>query len=288
MKPFIIVIGVVLGILAGSIASAENNENENALLWKIEGNGIKTSYVYGTFHLLPESDFHVSDAVKNAIQTSEQIVMELDMDDPQMQMQLMQNMNMKDGNSLKSMIKEGTYVKLDSIMKATMGASIVAFDKVKPFFVASMLIPTMIEGKIASYEGTFIQMAKEQQKEILGLETVADQMNIFDEIPYEQQAKELAEMVDDKTKATAIFNQMIDLYKAQDMNGLFNLFMEYYETEEEVDLMLNNRNANWIQPINDFATNKSSFFAVGAGHLGGEKGVIQLLKNKGFKVTAVN
>lgn len=285
MKPIIIVIGVMLGILAGTIASAENSEGENSLLWKIEGNGIKTSYVYGTFHLLPQSDFHVSDAVKNAIKSSEQIVMELDMDDPQMQLQLMQNMNMKDGNSIKGMINEGTYVKLDSIMKATMGASIMAFDKVKPFFVASMLIPTMIEGKIASYEGTFVQMAKQQKKEILGLEKVADQMNIFDEIPYQQQADELTDLVEDKAKAMEVFAQMIKLYKDQDMNGLYNMFLEYYESEKELELMLHNRNANWIEPMKNFATTKSSFFAVGAGHLGGEKGVIQLLKNKGFKVT---
>ncbi|PLX21700.1 MAG: TraB/GumN family protein [Salinivirgaceae bacterium] len=288
MKQFIIAIGLLIGLLAGSIASAETNENENSLLWKIEGNGIQTSYLYGTFHLIPESEFHLSEAVKNAFKTSNQIIMELDMDNPQVQMGIMQHMGMKEGNSLKSMLKETTYVKLDSILKATMGMGMAAFDKVKPFMVASMLIPTIIEGKIASYEGTFIQMAKEQEKEILGLETVADQMSIFDKIPYEQQAEELAEMVDDKEKAIAIFNQMIDLYKAQDMNGLYNLFMKYYETEEEVDLMLNNRNANWIEPITELTTNKSSFIAVGAGHLGGDKGVVQLLKNKGFKVTPVN
>jgi uncharacterized protein YbaP (TraB family) len=287
MKQLIIAIGLLLGILVGSMASAENNENENSLLWKIEGNGIKTSYIYGTFHLLPQSDFHVSEAVKSAFQASEQIVMELDMDDPQMQIQLMQNMNMKDGNSLKSMVKEGTYVKLDSIMKATMGASIGAFDKVKPFFVASMLIPTMIDGKIASYEGTFIQMASQQQKEILGLETIADQMNIFDEIPYQQQADELTDLVEDKAKAKALFAQMIKLYKAQDMNGLYNMFIEYYESEKELELMLHNRNAKWIEPIQEYSTQKGSFFAVGAGHLGGQKGVIQLLKNKGFKVTPI-
>jgi uncharacterized protein YbaP (TraB family) len=288
MKQLIIAIGLVLGLFAGTIASAETNEDENSLLWKIEGKGIKTSYVYGTFHLLPKKDFHLSEAVKKAIENTDQFVLELDMDDPQMQMQLMQHMSMREGNSLKSMIKESTYIKLDSILKATSGVGMAAFDRVKPFFVASMLIPTIIEGDIASYEGTFIQMANAQEKEILGLEKVADQMNIFDEIPYEQQAKELSEVVDNKAEAKAIFNKMISLYKNQDMNGLYNLFMEYYETEEELDLLLNNRNANWIEPIQQLSSQKSSFIAVGAGHLGGPRGVIKLLKEKGFKVTPVN
>ena len=75
-------------------------QSGNSLLWRIDGNGIQTSYLYGTFHLLSTSDFELKEKVSDAFNASDQLVMELKMDDPMMQMEMMKYIHMKDGTTL--------------------------------------------------------------------------------------------------------------------------------------------------------------------------------------------
>ena len=91
---------------ATTLVALEKAQDNNTLLWKIEGDGIKTSYLYGTIHLIPQADFFITDATKTAMLTSEQVVMELKMDDPNMQMEIMQNAGMKDGSTLDKLISD--------------------------------------------------------------------------------------------------------------------------------------------------------------------------------------
>jgi len=85
---FLLIIGIIS--IAVPYGGHAQNKKGNSLLWKIEGKGIKTSYLMGTFHMLPQKDFLLKDKVKNAFKASDQIVLELDMDDPTMQSKMMQ------------------------------------------------------------------------------------------------------------------------------------------------------------------------------------------------------
>ena len=130
-------------------------------------------------------------------------------------------------------------------------------------------------------------MAKEQNKEIYGLETVEDQMQVFEDIPYESQLDDIIEMLQDGDATQEYYDQMIDTYKAEDLNALIKMLNEYYENPEEAKILLDNRNIKWIPKIGEYAKDKSTFFAVGAGHLPGDNGVIKLLKKAGYKVKPV-
>lgn len=114
-------------------------------------------------------------------------------------------------------------------------------------------------------------------------------MNIFDEIPYEQQAKDLVKMAQEgleKSKET--FSLMLKLYQEQDIEAMTKLVEEdsTQTISNHSDKLLNNRNKNWIPKISEFANQKPTFFGVGAGHLGGENGVIALLRREGYTVKA--
>ncbi|MEM9932872.1 MAG: TraB/GumN family protein, partial [Bacteroidota bacterium] len=78
-----------------------------------------------------------------------------------------------------------------------------------------------------------------------------------------------------------------DLYKNEDVEGLYAYTEAYMENPEEIEAMITNRNESWISRIGEIASDKSTFFGVGAGHLGGEKGLISLLKEAGYEVEAV-
>ncbi|MEO0471111.1 MAG: TraB/GumN family protein [Bacteroidota bacterium] len=274
-------------LLTASLQHLSAQDLPKSLLWKIEGNGIQPSYLYGTFHILPESEFDMKDKVKNAFSATEQLVMELDMDDPGMQTEMMKNLKMKDETTLKSLVSERDFALLDSVMSSTVGAGAMAFNQAKPFVITSMLLGRFIEGKTASFERSFTEMATVDEKVILGLESVTEQMSIFDQIPYQEQANDLTDMLRNEGQYREMFADMIKLYQAEDVTALFELTDQYMEGEGERELMLDQRNRNWIPKIGEMAKDKATFFGVGAAHLGGEAGVLTLLKEAGYQVSPV-
>ena len=140
-------------------------------------------------------------------------------------------------------------------------------------------------GAVVSYEMEFMEMAKPKKKEMAGLETIEYQMSIFDSIPYKAQAQMLVESIQAGDAGSDELDEMVKLYKDQDLAGMQKMFKsEEGGIGEYEDVMLTNRNRNWIPIMGKMMTEKITFFAVGAGHLGGETGVINLLRKEGYSV----
>ena len=275
-------IGFLLGI-------SSTQAQESALLYKLEKEGIQPSYLYGTIHLMPNKDFDLKEPIKKAFDASELIVLEMDMDDPGLQGKMMQMLMMGGDSTLESLFSEEDYQLLDQELQTYAGMGVGMINKMKPLMVMTLLLKKYVGDQPASYEGVFVRMAQEKQKEILGLETIEDQMAIFDAIPYEDQAEDISEMLRDEGRYTDMFAEMVELYKAEDIEGLYKMFTSFYEGEERIlDLMLHDRNKRWIPKIGEMAKEQAVFFGVGAGHLGGEEGVVQLLRDEGYTLTPVH
>ena len=270
-----------------SLTALETAKDNNTLLWKIEGNGIKPSYLYGTIHLIPQSEFFMADATKAAFEASEQVVMELKMDDPSMQMTLMQNAAMKEGTTLDQLISEEDYKKVDELMKSALGMGVAPFKTWQPLLTSSLFLTKFIDGTPASYEGSLMEMAKAGEKEVLGLETVLDQVNAMGRVPYAKQAELLLESVDDMDGMKKMFAELVATYRSQDIEALHKMITDQAGGEEIAEFMIDERNKNWIPKIGELAKEKSTFFAVGSGHLGGEHGVIKLLQGAGYTLRPI-
>ncbi len=263
-------------------------ELENTLLWKIEGDGIHTSYIYGTMHLIKEKDFILTDNVKNTFAETNQLILELDMDNPSLQTEMMKYITMKNDTTLNDLIDEESYKKLDAKIKPIIGVSLDFINTWQPLMISSMLTGDIMGENPVSFESTFMKMAKTDSLEVLGLETPEDQLNIFHSIPYSLQAKSLLRSLNNKEKMIEEFKKLVLLYKNEDINGLYNIFVKQDEgVKLPIDIILHNRNEKWISKIQEYATDKASFIAVGAAHLGGEKGVISLLRKAGYTVTPI-
>ncbi|MNS29687.1 TraB family protein [compost metagenome] len=153
-----------------------------------------------------------------------------------------------------------------------------------------MIIIKMMNGcKTESYEMNFVKMAKEQQKEVLGLETVKEQMNILELMPVKQQADELLKSVKEYASYKIYFQQLIDAYKAHDPDKIYQLSTEgeFASTARDNEILINSRNKRWVAKIVKIVAEKPTFFAVGIGHLGGPQGVIALLRKRGYSVEPV-
>ena len=278
------IIASLVLLIPGSRIIAQ--DSENALLWKIEGNGIKTSYLYGTFHMLPQKDFVLKESVKNSFEKAELIVMEIDMDDPGLQTEMMKNTLMKDGVTLDQLISQEDYEKVSKALAAH-NMPIDAVKSMKPFLVTALMISQFIEGEPASFEGTFAQMAATQQKKLKGLESITDQLDIFDKIPYKDQAEDLLELVEERDRMSELFSQLIQSYHDQDVEGIYQLTVENTNSAEEAALILDQRNEKWIPRIGEYSADQVVFYGVGAAHLGGPNGVINLLRESNYTVTPI-
>lgn len=263
-------------------------EEPKTLLYKIEGQGIQTSYLFGTIHMLPKEDFVLEETVKEAFMSAKQVVLEVDMDDPSMQMEMLQHVQMKDGHSLNEYLSEEEMAKLDERIKKSTGVGISFFKNWLPYMTSTMLIREVIGQDPASFELTFLTMAKENELEVLGLETITDQLNIFHSIAYDEQAQMLLGYLESNDKLVSEFAALSETYLAKDVEGMRDL-MEMSDTEGGLptNLLLDQRNERWIPRMEEIAKEKSTFFAVGAGHLGGDKGVINLLREAGYTITPV-
>lgn len=279
----------LLVITTLSIFSITAQELENSTLWKIEGNGLESpSYLFGTIHMT--CDATLEDDVKKALDETTQIVMELDMDDPSMQSKVMQGMYLKDGKTLKDFVSDEEYKSIDSLFINNMGMSVKLLENVKPFFLMSMFYPKMIDCQMQSFELELTKIATEQKEEIYGLETIEEQIKVFDDIPLEDQYADLIRMAKDNLafdKTT--FSKMLKIYKEENINALIDIMDDDTNStmSKHQDVLLEQRNKNWISKIGEYAKEQPTFFGVGAGHLPGENGVIQLLRNAGYTVTAV-
>jgi uncharacterized protein len=263
-------------------------QKQNSLFWEISGNGLqKPSYVFGTIHMICKEDFFMPDVVVQKFKASEHVFLELDMDDPAMQMKLMKLASLSGGQSLKTIFGDD-YKLVDSFFKANSQFPLVMFNGFKPMMVMSLMYLEMLPCEThESYEQRFMGLAKEEKKDIKGLETIEDQMKVFDDIPDSVEAKNIVNMIQEFEKQKQQFAAMVKVYKEQNLTKLIESVEGSPDLMNAEEALLTKRNNNWIPVMEKSMKEGSSFFAVGAAHLPGKNGVLQLLQTAGYKVKAV-
>lgn len=265
-------------------------DHGNALLWKISGNGLnEASFLFGTMHLIEKKNFLFTNKLERKFKRSQSLIMELNgMPDPQRSLQLIM---LEKGEFFDFFTKEQT----DSIItwaydnfKIDEPMFKLSFTKMKPFVVTQMATQLYFQGKTESYEMTFEKMARELDIKISGLETVEEQMGLFDKLSKEQQAEMLMEAIRKHDENLQLTKQMQTIYSEQNLHQLYDLITSSDGViSDEQNKFLDQRNVNWIPKIASEISKNKTFIAVGAGHLDGQNGVIQLLINQGFTLTPI-
>ncbi|MBN9298357.1 MAG: TraB/GumN family protein [Filimonas sp.] len=260
---------------------------EKTLLWEISGKGIsKPSYLYGTYHLVCPNDLQVSPVITQKFATTQRLFLELDMDEPGMQMKTMQFAIMQDSSTLKSLLGKD-YDSVAALFTRKTSLPMAFLGKIKPAVLGMMLYPSMMNCTPEGWEMVFMQLAKDRKMDIAGLETVEFQMGIFDSIPYKEQALQLKEMLYKYDSLVKENKKMIQLYKNKDLPALYAQLQNDKDMKDYEDVLLIKRNKSWIPTIETETKKQPIFIAVGAGHLAGKNGVIALLRKKGYTVKPV-
>lgn len=269
---------------------------ENSLLWEISGKNLsKKSYLFGTIHMINEADYFWTPAMNAAFEKSELIVFELntrEMTDLSNMMGMFDQFLMKGDTTLRDILSEDDYGLLEDHFQ-TIGLPLMLFERMKPFFLTILLDPATSsfgEGGMKSYELELTALADRGDKEVKGLETIEFQAAIFDKIPYTLQGKMLIGQLKNKDADVPGMDleEMTKMYKEQNLMALSKAISgEESEIEGFEKIMLEDRNVAWIPKMQHLMQDKTVFFAVGAGHLPGEKGVINLLRKEGYTLTPI-
>ncbi|RYY53287.1 MAG: TraB/GumN family protein [Chitinophagaceae bacterium] len=287
----------VLGLI--SLCSFAQKAPEKSLLWKVSGNGIsKPSYLFGTIHMLCKDDAALSDSMKLIIREAEEVYFEVDLDNMMEMMGMLKEMKMKGDTTLRDLLSAADYTLVkEYFVKHSAMLPFSQLETYKPILAAAVIQQGSLKCGSTAMEQEIMTEAKQYRKKISGLETMGYQASVLDQIPYKAQAEQLLGFIKEETRAksdteaTATdteFREMMDAYREQDLDKLESLIKKSdIGMDSYADVLLYKRNYNWIEKLKQLLPAKRLLVAVGAGHLPGDKGVINLLRKAGFTVTPV-
>lgn len=282
MKKWTLLTGFLLILLT-------NFAQEKTLLFSIKGEGIKSSYLFGTVHLIDDSIYYFPTKLDKTLGKADMLVLEIDnITDRAKAQQLLvldsgtvfDHFTAEQADSVVNWGSRLSGMKPEAFRKS--------FSGMKPFVLMQLSIQASMNAHSRSYEMDLISKAQSNKQPIKGLETMESQFAIFDSLPANLVVNMVMEGIRHPEATNESQQQLVKLYHEKDVEGLAKLIESSEELNGTTEKLLYERNRNWIPVMTGYMKENSCFFAVGAGHLGGEKGVIQLLINAGYTVTPIS
>lgn len=293
MKSFI---GAIFFICVALSANAQ-------LLWKISGNGLtQPSYVIGTHHLAPLSIKDNIAGLQKAMDETQQVYGELNLSDIQSPatMEMMKKMMMIESDTtLTSLLSAEDYATASKFCKENLMMDLSRAPKMKPAFLLNNVVVVAYIKQIGNFNpqeqlDTYFQtQASQKGKKVSGLETPEFQFNLlYNSYSLQRQAQLLMCTLNNLDEEVASLQKLTDAYMKQDLNATLKISEERKGNQcdprpGEEDILIYNRNATWAKELPEIMETAPTFIAVGALHLPGEKGLLNLLKKQGYKVEPV-
>ncbi|MCF8067719.1 MAG: TraB/GumN family protein [Desulfobacterales bacterium] len=278
---------VLSGLQAGYAAAADKH-----ILWKVDSE-VNTVYILGSIHLMKPENYPLSAVIEDAFNKSDTLVLEVHMDSfnsPEVQRMMLGSSFYPEGMSLHKNLKEETY-DLAKAEASEMGLNIDNFDRFKPWAFAVSLLTLKLQqmGFDQQYgiDNHFFRKAKEAGKDVIGLETAEFQVSLFADMSDEEQDRMLHQMLNDMNVLEEDMAEIVNFWEVGDAENLGTVLLESFEAFPKLlDKMIIARNNKWFGQIENYLSQDKTFIVVvGAGHLLGPEGVINLLEQKGYKIS---
>lgn len=292
-------------LLLATAIIASITYSQAQILYRISGKGLeKPSYIVGTYHLAPASFADSIPGMKTAIEGTQQVCGELDMMDafkPENAARLMQSQMLPEGTTLSSLLTAEQLERLNKLLLDVMGSNLndeafaAQIDKMTPAALSTTLSLSSYMKKVESFnpmeliDNYFQMLALQNGKAVKGFETVDFQMGVLFGAPLEKQVNDLMCMVDHFKDTEEMVDLITTAYYSQNLTQIEEAMEQESKidcgtTEEDEDILINNRNRNWVELMPDMMAEQPTLFVVGAGHLCGEKGVLKLLEKAGYTI----
>jgi uncharacterized protein YbaP (TraB family) len=265
---------------------------KSSLLWKISGNGLqKPSYLYGTVHSFDKRAFTFAKLAETDIAKCDAFGMEINMENIGGMdiFGMIKYITMPGDTTLSMLMTSEQYAKLDTFVRDSLHFSLAMFDKIKPMFLLGMEEGMSMSEDSADFLDMYLmKKAQDHGNEIIGIETVEEQVKALDLIPLKEQAKMVIEMIEpDSSKKEESFDDLVDIYASGDLDAIYAYYRKEDLSNDFNAALITNRNHRMADRIDSIMKKKTLFTAVGALHLPGDEGVINLLRKKGYTLMPV-
>ena len=285
------ILSVLILILVVSFVKAQNN----SLLWSIVKPGsTDTSYLFGSIHISDARVFNVNNHFNRVFDKSQTVALELHFDSIN-PFTLLNHVMMEKGLTLQKVMPDDKYAVVKSYFEDSLKSPMQFVERFQPIYTSTLI---QTEGKSTpgkSLDETIFNSAKEQNKHVVGLEKAEEQMSAFAALPYKVQAEILYQTVIDLMKNLGeddSMEKLIKLYTNQDLEGITayinnfdyednNIIEPYIEVLTEK--LLIERNHRMVERSIPLLKN-TTLIVVGAAHLPGKQGLIELFQKEGFEV----
>ena len=272
-------------------------END-AIFYKITGNNIENpSYLFGTIHLMCDDEEFSRALIAQAVASTDRVLMEVDLSNPGELLKKSSKALSKDVKPVKPkpfpevLSKEESNLVIESLRKYSNFP--LAFMKKLPMEMIIVLLSaspkTMgCSTSVNSYELKIAAAAKSNQKPIAGLETIEQQFALLPKSKRTNNKNLFLKFISEIENRKAKMINLRKIYFEQNANQLFELTTSQLEDDPKFQAkLLDERNQAWIPKIEKRLENESLFIAVGAAHLGGDKGLLKLLRERGYTLEPI-
>lgn len=265
-------------------------KTKKSFLWSVKTNE-NAVYLLGSLHLLKSDSYPLAEEIEIAYADCKKIVFETDLDgmnDPALQAKMMTLGLYLDGQTLEQNLSEQTYKLLKGKMAAA-GLTMAQFDRFKPWFCALTLTAIELQrlGFDLSYgiDRHFFDKAKKDGKEIMFLEPVEYQLDLFANMGKREQESFLSQTLEDLDVIGKMACDIVNSWKTGDVDKLNSIMKISFKEHPDIhNRLVIQRNRKWISQIEDLIRqNDNVLVIVGAGHLVGTESILDLLKQKGYK-----
>lgn len=282
-----LIVCVLLTVCYGGSAQTSNRNNYK-LLWKISGNGLKKpSYLFGTFHVQDKRAFDVSDSVLLKISECEAFALEFHPDSvTKAVVHLFLNPSNESGNALKDRVPPAEFKRLDSLMQLRAGVSLSEFKS--PSSALERLSSRHHKKDYRTFLDAWLyNIARSKNKMMFGLEEYRAQVDLLNHAEFEKGLAQLKEVLEsDELLNKNLFDSLLRKYEVGDIESIRKYMLRHTSTSD-YKAIITDRNVVMANSIRAIIHKQSAFVAVGAGHLAGEEGIIQLLRDAGYSMTPV-
>jgi len=282
---------VVLAVLAAIPAGAAERFGEG-LLWRIDGKGAPASHVFGTIHLSDKRVTDLPSAVAREFKQSRSLTIEAGLDLSTLAA-LANRMIYTDGRDLPGVAGDELF-KRTAVLAAGLGLPEPLVRMFKPWAVA-MLFSAPQQDPSGVLDYVLARMAQEQGKAVLELESLDEQVSVFEGISEADQVALLRHAVNNYERMPQTIERLIERYLRRDLAGMARISEESGGRGEDAKRLyevfarrlIYERNTRMVTRMEPHLGQGGAFVAVGALHLHGERGVLSQLERRGWRVTRV-
>ncbi len=291
---------LLLAVAVGSYAQ---------LLWKVSGNGLsQPSYIVGSFHVAPANFVDSIAGLNDALASCKQVYGELslqELGDMSKLQQMQAAMLLPDSVKLQDLFTAEQQEQVNKMLRRVLDTDLTTptvgeqLSRMKPSALSATLqVVTYVKkhpsfNPQALFDAALLQKGAQAGKTVGGLETMAFQSRLlYESKPLERQAAELLCMAQHFDYQEELMERLAAAYLAQDLKALAAVMSEKMNNEcdstpEEEEALIYQRNADWAKKLPSILHTASTLVVVGSGHLPGERGLLELLRQAGFDVTPV-